>query len=302
MSTLNTLIARAIPFIPRVIVQKMSRRYIAGSSITHATDRLKHLNALGFLTTVDVLGETATSLKQARQMADEYIHLLESIHRDRLQGNVSIKPTSLGLLLNLAECERLMLEVIEAAQTYESFVRIDMEDSSCTQLEIDMFKRLRQRYGNVGLVLQSYLKRTDSDLASLLAINSNLRLCKGIYIEASHLLVDNASIDRRAINAPFLRHVEQCFAKRSFVGIATHDADLIQGVIALADRMDIPNTQFEFQMLLGVCEPLRNQLKVQGYSIRIYVPYGTDWYGYSTRRIKENPQIAGYLIREMLKS
>lgn len=301
MSLFNTLVASAIPLAPRALIRKVSRRYIAGDAVADATVRVAELNAAGFSATVDVLGETVGSLAQADHTTGEYRKVLEAIGRDGLRANISVKPTALGLLLDAAHCERNLERLLEAARVHSTFVRIDMEDASCTQREIDLLQRLKSRgHGNVGLVLQAYLKRTDSDIASLLGTRENLRICKGIYVEDREHLVEGAWQDRRAINPHFLRHVARCFESGTFVGIATHDEALVDEVIAMAHQQCVPRTAFEFQMLLGVRESLRDRLLAEGYGVRIYVPYGKDWYGYSMRRIKENPRIAGYLMGALL--
>ncbi|MFS2033886.1 proline dehydrogenase family protein [Polaromonas sp. CT11-55] len=301
MSLFNTLMASAVALAPRALVRKISRRYIAGDTVADAIERVAALNAAGFAATVDVLGETTESLPQADATTREYLNVLEAIAREGLRANISVKPTALGLLLDEAHCERKFECLLDAAKAYSIFVRMDMEDASCTQREIDLLLRLKSRgYGNAGLVLQAYLKRTDADIASLLGAHENLRICKGIYVEDREHLVKNAWRDRRAINPHFLRHVASCFDGGTFVGVATHDEELVDEVTALARHRQVPPTAFEFQMLLGVHESLRDRLLKEGYAVRIYVPYGKDWYGYSMRRIKENPRIAGYLLRALL--
>ncbi len=301
MQLLNTLVARAIPWIPRALVQKISRRYIAGSSLAEAVVRIRQLNAQGYSATVDVLGETVSTLQEAHSTADEYIRVLQAIQTHQLDATISVKPTAMGLLLDLPQCEQLLERILDAATRHASAVCIDMEDVSCTQAEIDLFRRLKARHGNVSLALQSYLRRTDQDLATLLADKSALRICKGIYLEDPSHLVDGAQHDRSAINSHFLNHVARCFDMGVFVAIATHDAGLIEQTIALARRNGVDPSMFEFQMLLGVCEPLRDTLREMGFGVRIYVPYGKDWYGYSTRRLKENPGIAGHIVKAMFR-
>lgn len=301
MSLFNTFVASAISLAPRTLIRKVSRRYIAGDTVADAISRVAALNAAGFSATVDVLGETVESLSQAENTTREYLKVLEAIARDGLRANISVKPTALGLLLNQAHCERNLERLLDAAKGNSTFVRIDMEDASCTQREIDLLLRLKRRgYGNVGLVLQAYLKRTDSDITPLLGTRENLRICKGIYVEDREHLVEDAWRERSAINPHFLRQVARCFDSGTFVGVATHDEALVDQVIALASDQRIAKTAFEFQMLLGVRESLRDRLLAEGYAVRIYVPYGKDWYGYSMRRIKENPSIAGHLLRALL--
>ena len=289
MQLFNTLVARAIPFIPRAVIQKISRRYIAGDTLAEAIARVQQLNAQGFCVTLDVLGETVSTAQQAENTASDYIDLLEAIAAHRLRANISIKPSSLGLLLDMQQCERLAERILETAERHKNSACIDMEDINCTEKEIDLFTRLKGRHNNVGLALQAYLKRTYKDIELLVRETSTLRICKGIYVEDRSHLVSGSWNDRSAINKHFLDHVMRCFNAGSFVGVATHDAALIEQVIALARHNAIDRTRFEFQMLLGVCEPLRDKVLGMGFSVRIYVPFGKDWYGYSTRRLNENP-------------
>lgn len=299
-SVFNTLVAHAIPWIPRALVQRISRRYIAGDNLAAAVHRIRELNAQGFCATVDVLGEAVSTWRQAQQTADEYLQALQAIHEHGLRADLSVKPSALGLLLDAPRCEQLMDRILEAAARHHNGVCIDMEDVRCTQKEIDLFNRLRARHDNVGLALQAYLRRTDEDLGPLAREQCRLRLCKGIYVEDPSHLVDRAGDDRSAINPHFLRHIARCFDAGAFVAIATHDEALVEQAIALAQARDVDSARFEFQVLLGVCEPLRDRLLGLGFSVRIYVPYGGDWYGYSTRRMKENPRIAGHVLRALL--
>lgn len=300
MQILNTLAVRAIPWVPRALIHKISRRYIAGSTLDAALVRVRQLNAQGFPVTLDILGETVSHLQQAQATAEGYIEVLDAIAAHGVQADISIKPSALGLLLDEAQCELMARRVLDAAARHGNSVCMDMEDVRCTQKEIDLFTRLKARSGNIGLALQAYLRRTYQDLEPLLREASTLRICKGIYAEDRAHLVDNAWNDRRAINGHFLQHVERCFDAGSFVGIATHDAALIGQIIERVHRKGVDPARFEFQMLLGVCEPLRDQLRHRGFSVRIYVPFGEDWYGYSTRRLKENPRIAGYVAKALI--
>lgn len=300
MQLFNTLVARAIPFIPRALIQKISRRYIAGDTLSEALVLVKQLNAKGFSVTLDVLGETVSSLEQAEATADGYIKLLDAIQTHELRANISIKPSALGLLLDVQQCEQLAVRILECAHLHQNSICIDMEDVQCTQHEIELFMRLQTRFDNVGLALQAYLQRTYQDIELLVREQSTLRICKGIYVEKPSHLVANAWDDRSAINEHYLNHVMSCFNAGSFVGIATHDANLIEKIIALIHRNKVDYIKFEFQMLLGVCEPLRDRLLGMGFNVRIYVPFGEDWYGYSTRRLNENPSIAGHIAKALL--
>lgn len=300
MQLLNTVVAHAIPWIPRALIQKISRRYIAGDSLAEAVVRIRQLNAQGYGVTVDVLGEAVSTLEQAESTADEYIRVLEAIQTHGLDASISVKPTAMGMSLDMRQCEQMLERILESAQRHKSAVCIDMEDVSCTQKEIDLFQGLTARHDNVSLALQAYLQRTYQDIETLVCEKSQLRICKGIYLEERAHLVDDAWRDRSAINPHFLRHVARCFETGTFVAIATHDTMLIDQVIELARRNGVERSMFEFQMLLGVCEPLRDKLLGMGFGVRIYVPYGKDWYGYSTRRLKENPSIAGHILKSVI--
>lgn len=300
MQLLNTFIARAVPLIPRSIVQRLSRRYIAGATIEETARRTLQLNTQGFCVTLDVLGEGISTIHEAQATAAEYMRLLEAIRTQGLRADISVKPSALGLLLDVAECERLLDRLLVSAKVGGGSVCIDMEDASCTQLEIDLFTRLRPRHDNVSLALQAYLQRSYRDIEPLLGLGFPLRICKGIYVEDRHHLVADAWNRRAAINPHFLKHVARCFEAGTFVAIATHDESLIDQVVELVRRSGIDTTRFEFQMLLGVCEPVRDRLLRMGFTVRVYVPYGADWYAYSVRRLKENPRIAGHVARALL--
>ncbi len=300
MHFLNTLVAHAIPWIPRTLVQKIARRYIAGDDLAAAVQRIRQLNTQGFSVTIDVLGETVSTLAQADDTAAEYLRILDAIHTHALNASISVKPTAMGLLLEAQHCEQLLDRVLRSAQRDTCSVCMDMEDVRCTPAQIAMFQRLQPGYENFSLALQAYLRRTYQDIKTLAHAHNSLRLCKGIYREDPTHLVDRAGQDRTAINPHFLAHVAHCFETDCFVAIATHDQALVEQTIALAKNRGVDRSRFEFQMLLGVCEPLRDSLLAQGYGVRIYVPYGNDWYGYSTRRLKENPSIAGHILRAML--
>jgi proline dehydrogenase len=299
MQIFNSMVARAIPFVPRTLIRRISRRYIAGDSLAQAIDRISQLNTLGLSVTIDVLGEIAKTSQDVRDAVDEYARVLDAIGARALIATISIKPTAFGLHFDSAACEDWIAHLAQLAELHKTSVCIDMEDLRCTQHELEMFERLRSRYANVSLALQAYLKRTYQDIDRLLKKQTSLRICKGIYVEDCAHLVDDAWKNRDAINRHFLHHVKSCFASNSFVAIATHDEHLIEQVIALAKYDGVAKTAFEFQMLLGVCEPLRDRLLSAGFPVRIYLPYGKDWYGYSTRRIKENPSIAGHILKAL---
>lgn len=300
MRFLDTMAARAVPLIPRTIIKRVSQRYIAGSILEEAIRTVARLHTEGFMVTIDVLGETSASSAEAEAMADAYLNTLDVISRLSSRTEISIKPTALGLLSSEAECERRVRKIIEHAGQLNVLVCLDMEDTRCTEMEIKLLVRLRLDFAAVGIAVQAYLKRSYADLDILATTESRLRICKGIYVEESTHLVDGADRDRSAINFHFLAHVSRCFDDKTFVSIATHDESLIEDVLALIARKRVASSAFEFQVLLGVCEPLRNRLRDMGFAVRVYVPYGSDWYGYSVRRIQESPRLGGYVLKALL--
>ncbi|GAB7534815.1 proline dehydrogenase family protein [Burkholderia sp. 3C] len=301
MRIFNTMAARAIPFVPHWLIRKISRRYIAGDTLHDAVPRIRALDAAGFDTTIDVLGETASTAAQADAMTRDYLDLIAALGADGLHAELSIKLTALGLLLDAPGCVARVERVLHAAARYGLQACIDMEDVSCTQRTLDLFASLEAAGHPVGIAVQAYLRRTRDDLPALTARRSRMRICKGIYAEAASHLVEGAAHDRRAINGPFFEYVVAAIEAGAFVGIATHDVQLIERLVAWIERERIDASRFEFQMLLGVCEPLRDRLRERGFRVRVYVPYGIDWYGYSVRRIKENPRIAGYVVAALFR-
>lgn len=300
MHIAQTMMARAIPFIPHALVKRISRRYIAGATLREALAVVQRLNSKGFGVTLDILGESAQTAAEADVMEAAYHAVLRGISLNAADAEISVKPTALGLLNDGAACMARHERILAAACELQIGACLDMEDSRCTAMEIELFEHLQPRTQNLGLAVQAYLKRSYSDLERLLFSGSRLRICKGIYLEDEAHLVRDAGQDRSAINRHFLAHVDRCFEKGVFVSVATHDEQLIDAVIETTRRKNVPASAFEFQMLLGVCEPLRDRIRNLGFAVRIYVPYGADWYGYSTRRLKENPRIAGYVFRAML--
>ena len=235
-------------------------------------------------------------------MTREYLNLVQTLGAQNEPTELSIKLTALGLHLDEDACMARVSVILRAAASHGISACIDMEDISCTQKTLDAFRELEADGYPVGIALQAYLTRTNGDIVPLQARKSRMRICKGIYSESTEHLVDGASRDRAAINAHFVRHVSSAIRAGSFVGIATHDAQLIDALTSWLQLERVDRSRFEFQMLLGVCEPQRDALLAQGFHVRVYVPYGHDWYGYSTRRIKENPRIAGYILAAMIRS
>jgi proline dehydrogenase len=297
MNSFNKLIAGLLPVVPKPIVRKVSARYIAGVDINDAIRTIKSLNSEGAMATVDVLGEYIKVLAEASTNTSYSVRVLDAIRAEKVDANLSIKLTSLGLGLSITECEKNVRRILEASCHHGGiFVRIDMEDSHYTTPTLEMYERLRKDYANVGLVLQAYLRRTEGDIKRLLdGGQTNLRLCKGIYIESEAI----AFKEREEIRANYLKCLDVILGGGAYVGIATHDDYLTSNAEKLVKQHGRTREQYEFQMLLGVREPLRRSLIASGHRLRVYVPFGKDWYGYSVRRLKENPSVAGYIVKAM---
>lgn len=296
MNLFNKLIAASLPIVPKAIVRKVSERYIAGDTLNDAVRVVRALNAEGAMATVDVLGEYITSLDQAKENTRYSCEVLERIEREKIDSNLSIKLTSLGLEIDPKSCEMNVRTILETAKRHGNiFVRFDMENSPFTTLTIDLYDTLRREF-NVGVVLQAYMRRTENDIKALIAGGAaNIRLCKGIYIEPEEI----AFKGREEIRNNFLKCLELALSNKVYVGIATHDAVLIEGAKKIITDLGLAKDKYEFQMLLGVTEPMRRRLIAEGYRLRVYVPFGADWYGYSVRRLKENPSMAGHIFKAM---
>ena len=289
MALLDRAIVRLLPAVPRPVVQRLSARYIAGPALDDAVRVVRRLAAKHKLATIDVLGEEITSAEEARAIAAQYHDALARLDAEGLGAGVSVKLTGLGLELDHDLCRENLEAVVVDAGARGRFVRIDMEDSSTTDRTLQLYRELRSAgHSNVGVVLQAYLRRTPSDLEGL----DDVRLCKGIYIEPASI----AYREYDAVRANYLRCLEALVAQGSKVAIATHDEYLIREALRIVHGL--PRERYEFQMLLGVRPERADQLVAEGHRLRVYVPYGTQWYEYSIRRLQENPKIAGYVAAD----
>jgi proline dehydrogenase len=295
MRLIDRTIAGFLPYTPRSIVRQVAKRYIAGETMDDAIRVARILNAKGLRATMDILGEDVHRLDQARNAATNYSKLLDELERQKIDSNVSIKLTQLGLKVDKRECLTLADGVVGQAKQHGNFVRIDMEDSSCTSDTLDIYAELRGRYENVGVVLQAYLHRTAEDLSRLMPLRPNFRLCKGVYVEPATI----AWHDMSDINRNYLMLLERMLRSGIHVGIATHDAKIIHKAQEWIMELNLPGTAYEFQMLLGVNETLRDKVHAAGHPLRVYIPFGRDWYAYSVRRLRENPRLAGYVLKAM---
>lgn len=297
----NKLIAAILPYMPKSFVWLFSKKYIAGKTLDDAIQVSKNLNDKGILVTLDLLGEFINNLDEAKANKDAYLEIIDTAEKNNNKGNYSIKPTFFGLLIDKETCYQYLKEVINKAASYGNFIRIDMEDSSCIDLEIELFRRLKQEFPkNVGFVFQAYMKRTLDDIKNLSDLNTkeqplNIRLCKGIYTEPAEI----AYKGYENINKHYIEQMDFLLKNGFYTAIATHDRPLIDKAYELIEKYEVPKDMYEFQMLYGVTPNLREEIINKGHKMRVYVPYGEKWFGYSTRRLKENPKMASHIIKAL---
>jgi proline dehydrogenase len=295
MELLNRLVVASIPLVPLPVVRRLASRYIAGESLADAVAAVRQLMAEGACATLDVLGEDVLTREQATAARKECTAALEAMAREGIDSNLSIKLTSLGLKIDRAFCEENLRALLTVAARARVFVRFDMEDSSCTDDTLALFRTLHAEFPATGVVLQACLRRTESDLRELLPVTKNFRLVKGIYREPEQIAYQG----REEVRDSFRRLLARMLDAGAYVGIATHDDALVESAEQTIAERALEPSQYEFQMLLGVLPELRRKLIGKGHKLRVYVPYGANWYGYSTRRFKENPTVAGYVFRAL---
>jgi proline dehydrogenase len=298
VALLDRAIVRLLPAVPKAVVRRISDRYIAGTEVEDACRVVAALNEGGKMATIDVLGEEITKREEAVEIAGEYGDVFATIEREGLDSNVSVKLTGLGLKLGYEFCRENLAAVVRDAAERSNFVRIDMEDSSCTDDTLRIYRDLRaEGLDNVGVVLQAALRRTLDDVRDLAPLGLNVRLCKGIYLEPPEIAYQEFD----EVRDSFVRSLDALLEAGAYVGIATHDEWLVSQTLGLLERYGRNRDEYEFQMLLGVREALGDQLVRDGHRLRIYVPFGRHWYSYSLRRLQENPKIAGYIAADTLQ-
>ena len=298
MNIINDIITKTIPFLPKKIVKIIADKYVAGQTPKEALEIIQSLNLKKYDITIDLLGEHLSDIKEINEVTNTYINLLDEINKKSLSSNISVKPTHIGLDLGIEEFYKNALKLVRKAKDLNNFIRFDMEHSGTTNETIDVFKRIHKNYKNTGTVFQAYLKRSFNDIDSM-EEKINFRLCKGIYNENSSI----AYKDRQKINENYLRIAELAFKKGHYIGLATHDLDLIKQLYLLIEKYNVPIANFEFQVLYGV--PMHGWLQKHlnnNYKVRIYLPYGPQWYEYSIRRLKENPNIARYVAKSVFSN
>jgi proline dehydrogenase len=296
MSAFNRLLVTGLPAVPKPIVGRVASRYVAGESLDDAIRVVRKLNEQGAMATLDVLGEEVSERAKATAAVEEYLRVFAAIDREKVDSNISIKLTLLGLKIDEGFCRDNVARIVETAKSFGNFVRIDMEDYTTTDATLRIYHELHGRYGNVGVVLQAYMRRTLRDIEELPDQGANIRLCKGIYVEPRKI----AWKGYETVRHNYVQALDKLISRGVYVGIATHDEFLACAASALVDKHGLKPDQYEFQMLLGVDEELRRILIAAGHRLRVYVPYGADWYPYSIRRLRENPEVARHVLRAMM--
>ena len=296
MSLIDKLIGATVPIVPELLVRRIAAPYIAGESLDDQVVAIKELNGKGFMAASAILGEDVTQRSESTEAVEQYEEVLATIASQRLNSNIHVKLTHLGLKLDKEFCYNNVKRLLEVADTYGNFVRIDMEDSPTTDDTFDIFFRLNAEFENVGCVVQACLRRTANDVQKLTAAKANVRICKGIYIEPSEI----SYLDPEAIRKNYAGLLEELLKASCYVGIATHDKWLVDEAIRIIGTLKLDVSQYEFQMLHGVDPKLRQSIVETSHRLRVAVPFGPMWYPYSVRRLRKNPRIARYVLQALL--
>ena len=296
MKLINYLIIQIIPFLPKIFVRLVASPYIAGITDDEMLTNVKKLNNKGYDVAIDILGEHVSTKEEATEITKRYANLYDRIALQDLNANLSIKLTHIGQDLGYDLVERNLMILVSAAKKHNNFLRLDMENSPYTSETINLYKKAFENYSNVGIVLQAYMHRSMDDIDKLSNKMFNVRICKGIYVENENI----AYRDYQKIRDNYITLVQHALIKGSYVGIASHDEYLIDELYTWIKDNKISTSQYEFQILHGVpMEKKLQQLMKEGNKVRVYVPYGDNWYDYSIRRLKENPKMAGYIIKNI---
>ena len=298
MSIFNSIVTSALTILPKWFAKPFARPYVAGQTENDAVTNIRTLNEKGFSATVDILGEHVLTTEEARDITAQYCHLYDRIANESLDCNISIKPTHVGLNISLVEAMTNITTILKKAQEYENFLRIDMENSPFTDQTIEIYHHCKTIYNNMGMVIQSYLHRSIDDILFLANDQFNSRICKGIYKESEYI----AYQDRGEIRDNFLKLAKTMATQNAYSAFATHDQELIDRLLDWIITDKVSKDLFEFQVLYGV--PMNGRLEAllgAGYKVRVYVPYGPDWFDYSVRRLKENPKIISYVLKNFFR-
>ncbi len=295
-SWFDRIMVGLLPLVPRALVWRVAARYVAGKTLDAAMLRCRRIMERGARVTLDVLGEEIEHIDAGEQAVRSYFEVLDAIRREGIDGNISVKLTAFGLKLDEEVAFERVRTVVSRARELNNFVRIDMEDSSCTTATLEIYRRLREEgFDNVGVVLQAYMRRSLDDVKALADLRPNYRLCKGIYVEPEEVAFQEPD----EINRNYLALLAAMIEGGSYVGIATHDRALVDSAENLLREKGVEGGGYEFQMLLGVDQALGTRILEGGHALRIYVPFGEQWHAYCVRRLQENPRIGRYVLRGM---
>ncbi len=297
MNVLNPIIKATLPLVPKPIVRRIAKPYIAGETLPELVSVVQELNHDRFIVATSILGEFVTEVKDAEEAVQQYQEVLTEIKDLKLESNIHIKLSHFGLKLDKEVCYNNLINILKTAADCGNFVRIDMEDSSCTDDTLEIYKRAREKFENVGVVIQACMKRSNEDIDSLKAMKANVRICKGIYIEPPEIAYN----DREIVRQNYSTLLKDLLGAGCYVGIATHDKWLVDDAFQTIEELALDHTQYEFQMLYGVDPQLRQMIRDAGHRMRIAVPFGPSWYPYSIRRLRKNPTVARYVLQALFK-
>ena len=299
MKLINNLIIQILPFLPKFLVKIVASPYIAGITDEEMLQNVEKLNRKGFKVAIDILGEHVKTENEAEEITKRYSRIYDEINKRNLLANISIKLTHIGQDLGIDIVRNNLSKIVEAAKKNNNFLRLDMENVPYTSETIQLYKEMFNNYNQIGIVIQAYLHRSIDDIKALSNDKFNVRICKGIYVEDPHLVLN----DYDDIRENYISLVKESLNNGSYVGIATHDEFLIDSLYSWILENNISKDRYEFQVLHGV--PMQKKLKKlmeDGNTVRVYLPYGDNWYDYSVRRLKENPKMAGYIIKNLFSS
>jgi len=297
MNLLNPIIKATLPLVPKPIVRRIAKPYIAGETLPELVSVVQELNNDRFIVATSILGEFVTEVKDAEEAVQQYQEVLTEIKDLKLESNIHIKLSHFGLKLDKEVCYNNLINILKTAADCGNFVRIDMEDSTCTDDTLAIYKRAREKFENVGVVIQACMKRSNEDIDSLKAMKANVRICKGIYIEPPEIAYN----DREIVRQNYSTLLKDLLGAGCYVGIATHDKWLVDDAFHTIEELALDHSQYEFQMLYGVDPQLRQMIRDAGHRMRVAVPFGPSWYPYSIRRLRKNPTVARYVLQALFK-
>ena len=282
--------------------RRAARRFVAGEELSEAIAVIKELNSHGILATLDHLGEHVHTEAGAKGAAEEYLRILDAIHASGVKSHASLKLTQIGLDFSEALCIENLSKIAKLAKKYQAFVRIDMESSAYTERTLKIYEKLREQYDNVGVVIQAYLYRSKPDIERLIELGANVRLCKGAYSEPPSIAFPRKKdVDANFIELLKLLMSDKARSRGVYAAIATHDVKLIEWAKQFASEKKIQKHEFEFQMLYGIRRELQQSLAAEGYTVRVYVSYGREWYPYFMRRLAERPANVLFLLKHLVQ-